>query len=913
MTNYHAELMRLLAEACASASNESDRHRLLQASKSFVAEKRDSLYKMHFEGAGGAGVVSRYTSLVDSVVKVAYSLALETRTARCPHALVALGGYGRKELCFCSDLDIMFLHEGRLDKGLESINDFLLYFLWDLGFKVGHSIRTITESLKLASLDDTSLTSMLESRLLAGNQAALEKFLARLANRIHSAGIKRVIRRWERERQRNYREAGDEVYTREPHIKQTAGGLRDYHTGIWIALARFRLKSPRAFFKADLLTEEQFLKLERALDFMWRVRNQMHLRNGAPQDVLTLRRQEQIAHAFGYRPSRGALAVELFMQDYYVHASELHRFYEQMLRIGGLSEKRRCRALKPRVGKSERGLRIIDRHARLPAPGSNWFRENPARLFELMWYCQKHGVMLGEDAEQEVRANLDLIDDRLRVSPVARDYFLAILSDPSRAGSTVRQMSDLGILDRYFPEFAAVKSLVRYDPFHQYPVDEHCFRALENLAAIPRLTELGTEALKKILPEISSQEILSLAVLLHDLGKVDEKSHVKKGVEIAHAVGLRLGLNDRQMESLRFLIHNHLKMTHLSQYRDLDDTEVIRSFAVELGSEENLNMLYLLTFADLYAVRQGAWNDWKSALLYQLYRRTKRVLRRPPEPEAIDFWNTPKAKAVCEYLPRGGFASVKQHLKRMSPRYFKTFSAQEIAEHMSMVSKLRHRTAAYKCVALPNYSLSQVTVCARDSLGLFARMVGTFAAQHLSVLSASVFTRSDGIAIDSFHVIDTESGGPVPPTKWAVVKENLRKVLRGERTVGELIRRAELSPRLAQRRMTSLRRGVHFDNRVSATHTVIDVEAPDRIGLLYDIASTFAELGLNLSVAKVATDVRQARDAFYVTDLKGGKINDPLRIRQIREKIEEALQPGTSSSPSDAGKRQQIERRTKVK
>jgi [protein-PII] uridylyltransferase len=912
--DYLDELKQKFSEALSSAPADAGRARLLDAAKSFVGDKREELHKMHFDGAGGAAVVGRYTSLVDSLVQAIYRVAIEEKDVRSPHALVALGGYGRRELCFCSDLDIMFLHEGRLSKGLEAANDYLLYFLWDLGFEVGHSIRSMRESLKLARLDNTALTSMLESRLLAGDASTFEKFTDRLATQIKSAGIKRFIRRRERERKRNYCEAGDDVYHNEPNIKQTAGGLRDYHTGIWIALARFRLKSPREFFNAGLLTDEQFLKLERVLDFLWRVRNQMHLDNGAPLDVLTLSRQEQIAHAFGYRAFRGALAVELFMQDYYTHAMELHRFYREMLRLGGLSEKRRRKDVITRGGKVERGLRIARRRVYLPARDPNWFRENPARLLEVVWYSQKHGFMLSESAEAEMRANLNLIDEQFRASPIARDYFMAILSDISRVGSTVRQMSDIGILDRYLPEFSAIRHVVRYDPFHQYPVDEHTLRALENLAAIPHLSELGTDVLKQILSEIRTPEILSLAILLHDLGKTEEGSHVRRGVRTAEAVGQRLALNEKQMETLRFLVRNHLKMTHLSQYRDLDDWEITRSFASEVGSEENLNMLYLLTFADLYAVRQGAWNDWKSALLFRLYSRTKQMLAQPlhAEDEQAEYWNTTKASAICEYLPKPDFHAVKRHLSLMSPRYLACFSPKEIATHMSMASSLQHKVAVFKCVGLPNYSLSQITVCAKDRLGLFAEMAGTFASQQVSVLSAAVFTRSDGVAIDSFHVVDGETDGPLSSTKWAVVKENLRKALRGERDVGQMIRSVERSPRVARRTMSSLRRGVYFDNRVSATHTVIDIEAPDRIGLLYDIASTFSELGLNLSVARVATEVRQARDAFYVTDSAGKKITDPLRIQKIRERLEEALEPRQRSLAVENNGSRKAKRRVKA-
>jgi len=886
--NYFGQLTKEFSKF-SGKNAENRRPLLLDTAKDFFAKKKAEIHQAHLKGAGGAAVVRRYTALVDSVVKAIYSVAVETRDVPSSHALAALGGYGRRELCFYSDLDIMFLHERRLDKALEAMNDYVLYFLWDMGFKVGHSIRSISEALKLAELDDTVLTSMLESRQIAGSGLTFERFKRRLINQTQSSRGKRLIRRWERERIRSYREAGDDVYHAVPNIKQTAGGLRDYHTGIWISLARFGLKSVRELFDAGLLTENQYLRIERALDFMWRVRNEMYFDNGVPQDVLTLNRQERFAKTFRYRSSRGALSVELFMQDYYEYASELHRFFQEMLRLGGLTEKHRREENITRGGKIERGLRIANRRVYLPARDTNWLKENPARVLEVVWYSQKQGFTLSGSTIYNLKANLNLIDEQFRESPVARDYFMAILSDLKRVGSSVRLMSDIGILDCYLPEFSAVKNALRYYPFHQHPVNEHTLRALESLATIPQLKEPGTNALKRVLPELKEPEIVSLAILLHDLGKANEGSHVEEGVRIAETVGDRLTLNESQMKTLRFLIRNHLKMVHLSQYRDLEDEEVIRTFATEVGSEEKLKMLYLLTFADLYAVRQNAWSDWISALLYQLFSSTRHALAHPSAraEKHIKYWNTPKAKAVCEYVRDP--TRVRRHLRRMSPRYLAVFSPEEIAQHIRMVSSLQAHKSALKCLPVTDYSLSQVTVCTNDKPGLLADIVGTFASQQVSVLSAAVFTRSDGVAIDSFYVVDGESDRPLASTKWAVVKNNLQKVLRGERDVADLIRRTERSPRAVQSTMLSLRHGVYIDNDVSVTHTVIDVEAPDRIGLLYDITSTFFDLGLDLSVARVATDVRQARDAFYVTDRAGKKITDPLRIQEIRKKIEEVL------------------------
>jgi [protein-PII] uridylyltransferase len=583
MVDYPAKLKKTFSGIKGGRSS-GTREALLQAAKEFCAKEKDELRKMHLEGAGGAAVVVAYTLLVDAIIKTTYATAGETGGGTAAHSLIALGGYGRNELCFCSDLDIMLLHEGPLDEDLEELNGFLLHFLWDLGFRVGHSVRSLDEALKLSVEDNVTLTSMLESRLLAGEQALFDEFTNKLRDNIRSSGIKRFVSRIKRERTRNRREAGEEVYHSAPNIKQTTGGLRDYHAGIWIALAKFGRKSPRDLFRADLLTEEQFLKLEKALDFAWRTRNQMHLDHGSPEDVLTLKRQERIAGEFGYHDTRGALAVELFMQDYYMHASELHEFYKEMLRIGGLSDSHRASRTITRGGKTERGLRIAHRQVYLPARDSEWLVRNPHRLLEVVWYAQKHGFTLSDSAKSGIRKNLGLINAQFREDPLARDYFLAVLSDPLRAGASVRLMDDLGILDRYLPEFAAIRNVIRYHQFHQHPVNEHTLRALENIASIPHLEEPGSDVLKKVLSEIKAPEILSLAILVHDLGKIQKDDHAEAGVKTARVVGKRLGLDEGQMAILEFLVRNHTAMTRITRYRDLDEPETIRSFASRVGS-----------------------------------------------------------------------------------------------------------------------------------------------------------------------------------------------------------------------------------------------------------------------------------------------------------------------------------------
>ncbi len=891
-----ADHLREAFEAIRTAPDQSEsarRAHYLRLAKEYRDTTLGQLRTRHYAGAPGCAIVEGITASVDALLSALFDLAVAERgegddtEPLC--ALVALGGYGRGALFPCSDLDVMVVYEKRLTTRVEGVNNFLLYFLWDAGFKVGHSLRSIAEAVKFAQIDDTTKTAMLESRLIAGNTATFERYQASVLKQVRAKGVSKFIAQKKRERDRVYRDLGDDVYADEPHVKQSAGGLRDYQTGLWIGIAKFGLRTPRELWDQGLISEEAFLRLDLALDFLYRVRVHLHFEAGLQDDHLTLERQEQLAEAFAYEATDIAEAVQLFMQDYYQNAACLHQFYQQMLALGRRRSSRLGSVVRLLTTEQvDRGLMIANQRVMLPEGEQAWFREDPIRLLEVVWYAQRYGLELSDRARARMEANAHLVGDEFRQSPVARDYFLAALRTPARVGTALRLMDSVGILDRYIPEFQDIRGIIRYESFHQYPVDEHTLRAAENLATIAQLEDKTSHALKSLLESLPRPDLLAFGILLHDLGKVDGENHVDTGIDIAERICARMGLSADATATIVFLIRQHLRMNKLSQYRDMDDPKVIEDFAAEVGTPERLDLLYVLTFCDVNAVRDGLWTEWKSALLLQLYLRTRALLTGTAPPDAPTRLPEAKLRAVQELLGKDGAALVDDHLRGMRPSYLREFGPQDIAEHIRLAGRLARTSVAFQFEDTPQLGCSNVTIVTADRPRLFSEAVGVFASLRINILSAEVYTRDDGTVVDVFRVMDPRGDGPLGPDMWETVRRRLRQVLQGERDVHELLAHTPGNGQLRHEPRAATRLSVAFDNQVSDTYTVIDLEAGDRIGLLFDIASELADLNLDLALARIATDVRQARDAFYVRTRAGTKLLQPDVLELVRTSLLDA-------------------------
>ena len=481
-----------------------------------------------------------------------------------------------------------------------------------------------------------------------------------------------------------------------------------------------------------------------------------------------------------------------------------------------------------------------------------------------------------------MRDNLWLVDGAFQSNYVVRRYFLAICNRPRDAGFALRQMAEAGLLGAYMPEFADVGGVLRYENFHSYPVDEHSLRAVEALGEIGNMTGRVANLLQETLEHVRTPHILVLAVLMHDLGKAEGEIHVEAGVTIAGAISERMGLQEDDAEQIAFLVRHHMLMNNIAMYRDADDLEIVRDFAEQLRDAERLRHLLLVSYADLKAVGPTVWNDWKGALLLKLYLRAERVLLGRGNVTDEDYWTLPKALKAAELAPEGLRESMASHVREMGERYFAAFTPEDMVTHAECLEEARRNGAAMRYTQRPDQGVTEVVVCTPDHQGLFAQITGSFAAQLLDVKRAELFTTPDGYSVDCFTVNDAMNQRPPTRAQCADFEKILRSVLLDGVDIREIVEQSRRKLFALLQPRVPVRTRIEFDNNASRTDTVIDVLTGDRTGLLYDIAGYFSAMGVDLYSARIVTDARHARDAFYVRQ-DDGKIEDEEAQAALRK------------------------------
>jgi len=878
------------------------RHALLPVFKPFIVEERGRIEAAHRRGGSGLEVVGLHTELVDALICQLFQLAdasvaasARERTAGC--AVVALGGYGRRELNPGSDVDVMFLYRRQMDEYVSAVLHHVLYVLWDLGFSVGHSCRSLADAQRMMDTDLTARTAMLEARLLAGYPAVFDDLRERVWRGLQGRRVQQYIAEKLDEQERRHRKFGGSVYLQEPNVKEGPGGLRDFHVALWIARARHRLATLADLSNLGLLTPVEIGQCVQALDFLLRVRSELHYLQGGKHDVLNLAIQVPVAANLGFCDD-SKHGVERFMRQYYLRAGGLHQLSTRIIERCAERPGSHVEAMMKRLRARDIGDDFVELNRQihiLPAQ-RECFRADPVRLLKIFWYRQEMGYDLSGEAKEAIRSHLDLIDDDFRRSNRALGFFLAILRAPGGVAETLRQMHQLGVLTAYIPEFARIACLVQFDYYHRYTVDEHTFVLLDHLESLRNTDDPRLQEFRRIADELRKPEILKLAILLHDIGKGEGHGHSERGVAIAESVLARMGLPAGDTAAVSFLVAQHLSMAHIAERRDLDDERLIIEFARLVGNEELLRMLYLLTYLDINAVGPQVWTDWKGTLLWELFLKTHTILTRgvPEGEEEHQRARSLRAALVAELGGEFGAEVVGQHLALMPTRYVLNTSGVKVAQHLQLIERVRRgEPVAVHWSAFPLAGYSEVLVCAPGAPGRFTSVVGTLTAHGINILSAQLFSRADGVMIRAFQVSDGRGAALQDEAIWHRFGQDLRGVILGQVSARELIKRlrrdllAKPVPRAGE-----IQTRVEFDNLVSDRYTVIDIRAHDRLGLLYVIASVLSGLDVDVTLAKIATEVDQAVDVFYVTEKDGRKVTEPARMDTIRQALVHAIAEG---------------------
>src|SRR2546421_780646 len=620
------ELYRRARRAEAKADRADDRRRLrLDFFRAALAEGLDSVKVMHAGGASGQESVQAHARVVDDLVKSLTKLITSDTNglAATPFVVIALGGYGRGELHPSSDIDLMVIYDAELSPYVQRVTQELLYTLWDLGLQIGHSLRSLPDCVAIARTDLASRTSMQAARFLAGDRRLFARFRRVLEENVYQRDFEQFLAATLAERDQRYRKYGASPYIGEPNIKESAGGLRDMHTAMWLAAAKFGTRTLRELSEKGLITPREQAHTDAALTFLWRVRNELHFLAGHKNDVLGRAVQPAIARNFGYEGDERSLDVERFMREYYLHARAIHRVSRRLIArcqetvtVRGVAERRnRHQALAD-------GLVFIDGRLYLADRDSAVFAANPTRLMKVFWHLHRLGGELSVELERAVEEALDLIDDDFRSSPAVRELFLDICRTWGRVGGALSERHELGVLGRYLPEFGALTCLVQYDVYHKFSADQHSLLAVEHMEALAPGQSAESEGAAQVFSEVEKPELLLLGLLLHDIGKAKGHGHVAKGIPLVRELTARVGLQAADGAAVEFLVAHHLTMSHVAQRRDIDDPKTITDFAAAVGDPSRLRMLYLLTYADMRAVGPGVLTPWQARILHELYART---------------------------------------------------------------------------------------------------------------------------------------------------------------------------------------------------------------------------------------------------------------------------------------------------
>jgi [protein-PII] uridylyltransferase len=792
--------------------------------------------------------------------------------------------------------------------------DGILYPLWDIGLKIGYSVRDLDDCVKVANSDMQSKTSLIESRLIAGNVGLFAKFQKAVVQKcVLGYEEKYIAARLEDQATRRTK-FGNSACMQEPNIKNGCGGLRDFQNLLWMSFFKYRTRSLRDLQTQEFVSEAERKQLAAAYEFLLRVRTELHYNTNRAQDVLGKNLQPAVATNLGYGDRSPSQRIEKFMRDLYVHMRNVYlitRTLEQrMALLSPLQTSRLTKLRRLLPGAAPRKLPeavdgFIFVNGEIRAANNRIFRDSPRRLMRVFLHAQQRHLTLHPDLAQLIRSQLALVNREFLNDEHVRETFLTILERRGEVAHILRTMHEVNFLGKYIPEFGKLTCLVQHEFYHQYAADEHTLVCLEQLDKIWEAQEPPYKNYAPIFQSLERPGLLYLALLLHDVGKAaphEKGKHAEAGATLALRAAKRLQLDSVATETVEFLVENHLLLAMVSQRRDLDDATVIRNVARQIGSPEKLNLLALLTFADSQGTSDKLWSGFKDSLLWQLHSRSMTLLTGGTEfRRASEQARSEVRDLVRELTPRRiSDEELDAHFRHLPQRYFEIYSPAQIQDDVELSHRFMHRLILEGQRALApvtawiderdrGYSL--VKVCTWDRAGLFGKIAGALSAAGLNILGAQIFTRTDGIALDTFFVNEARTGNLAERAQRENFADLLEKVLTGKTVdfqtliAQQTAARSSYSAYLGERMETQ----IHFDNDASEDRTLIEIETEDRLGLLHTISQTFAELHLDIAAARIVTERGAAIDSFYVSDIISGKITVPKRLEVIAARLRTAI------------------------
>lgn len=871
---------------------------LIDLARSYMSECQKNFEELHRKQFYAEHLLKVRSQMMDKLIIFLFDEcekeAVEKSKDKGPRAaLIAQGGYGRQEMNVLSDIDLVFLYPLKNKRYIEILTEKMLYILWDLGLEVGYATRTVNECKKLMLEDVTIMTTLLDARFLCGDRAEALSLTTAVSKILKNSSYKKkFIKQKLDEKEERFRKNGSSIFVLEPNVRESSGGLRDLQVPLWIAKIQGREATYEAFAYDGLIRGEDTKKLTQARNFLWRIRNEIHLIVGRKIDLLTFHHQETIATRMGFKTTPdGILAVEKFMQAYYQQAYQVSTLTEKLIRrmtykkpgfsglIQRFSEKNIDDSFKIVEGQiSYRNRRVFD--------------DDLLKMMLIFKHVQERGIPIHPETKDLIRSRVTKIDESFRREPEAIKLFRGMLNRYKNLGKALLAMHEVHFLDEWMPEFKELRCRVQHDIYHIYTIDTHSIFAVDELSKLhegfygDRFSDFA-----EVLAMIPQPELLTLGIFLHDIGKGEGGKHSVRGAKIAAHITKRLEYTKGEQKTIDFLILSHLMMPHLSQRRDLDDPELIIQFARSVETMEHLNMLFLLTWGDIRAIGPDAWTDWKGVLLKQLYDRTSDVITHGEfsKEKTLERVSRVKENLMTQIGDRYSREEFANYLSIMPSRYFFATTDEEIERHFKLHKKGSREDIVSESCFLKDQNLHEVLVYTSNAPQVFPLVTGVMLANGINIVKADLFQTTDSHLLLILMVTDAK-GKPIKDKKvFDEIEISMKSVLFGQVKVDELIAKRQVPDYLEKKPVQKVGSRIVIDNDVSAYYTVIDVYTHDRLGLLYDITQTLNRLGCYVDVSKISTKVEQVIDVFYVKDIFGHKITAKEKLGAIKEALQKII------------------------
>jgi [protein-PII] uridylyltransferase len=857
--------------------------------KKYYHDTWQNIKDNRFSYSSSAQLAQRLTELTDETVIRACNLAESEAGGSKSIAVLALGGYAREQMSPHSDIDILILHKGRVTNEIETFISSFTTVMWDIGTNPGIQIKDIKDVAKAAMEDEVVKTSFIDNRFLFGSKKEYESYKKIINGKVMEKGKSEfLMMKIDSVRNRNSK-FRDSIFRLQPNIKEGSGGIRDINTIYWICKTLYKTSNLQEVVKNHILTQNEYEILIDNCQALFSARHELHYYHDRKYDLMTLEAQMEIAKHLGYSGTDSVHSVELFMRDYYIRAKQTASITQKVINRTLLKLTTKKLIKKPYISKLSDGYAQYANT--LTVISKDIFKDNSKKLITVFTYAANKGLKMSDSICELIMENTYLIDDDF-IKENGRSFLKAISSFPN-AFKIVSDMYKCRVLQKMIPDFEGLECRPQFDYYHHYTVDEHTILALNYIDKLIGSIPPNIEDYRKAFQKLERKDLLSLAILLHDIGKGQGKNHSLVGAKMSKSICKKLGLSMDETDTVCSLVEHHLLMSHIAQRRDLHDIEVIEHFTSFLNSAEELRLLFLLTYADMNAVGGATFNGWKNNLLKELYEKSESAIENESIQEEFDIvLNRRRQKLLerCKHMPE-----ILEASKALDDEYVFSTKAVHIIRYLQL-AKTVEETNEIQVEIEPRDELNsiEVIVCAHDRVGLLSRVCGALSSLAYNIKWAKIYTLDNNITIDNIIIDNPFTGQNMPERKKQLIVDRIIETILDTTNIVKQINQSESTLKTPTSQVFAKKDKIVFDNDISSNYTVVDIYTKDRIGLLYDILCAFSNLELNVARAKISTDIDRVVDTFYLFNQSGQKITDENMLETIRLELQKQIETDTA-------------------